>query len=165
MARPINTIEQSTAHFWSRVNKDGPTPSICPDLGPCWLWMGSGLMSGYGELKVRGKKYLAHRFSWWLATGSEPGKWHVLHRCDTPPCVNPAHLFLGDQYANNADRNAKGHTPKGEKNGMSRLTPEQVLAIRALCASGWSQSRAAAFFKISQVAVCNIINKKRWAHL
>ncbi|MGH0033016.1 MAG: HNH endonuclease [Myxococcota bacterium] len=54
--------------------------------------------------------FQAHRIAWGLANGADPGDAHVLHRCDNPPCVNPAHLFLGDAAANAQDRHQKGRS-------------------------------------------------------
>ena len=72
-----------------------------PEAG-CWLWLGC-IGNGYG--KFRGMQ--AHRYSWLLHIGSTNGL-RVLHRCDIPSCVNPAHLFLGTQSDNMLDRSIKG---------------------------------------------------------
>lgn len=85
-----------------------------PNSG-CWLWTGGSLGSmGYGAFspagatfKVRGVVY-AHRFAYEHFVGPVPAGLCVLHRCDTPPCVNPDHLFLGTQLENVRDMMAKG---------------------------------------------------------
>ena len=81
---------------------------IQQDTNGCWLWTGYRNRGGYGELKHRGKRVLAHRLSWRLAHGNLPASLHVLHRCDNPACVRPEHLFLGTNQDNVADRIAKG---------------------------------------------------------
>lgn len=97
--------------FWSRVNKQ--------NADECWLWTGFVDKGGYGKFKVgdyrveKIKSILAHRFSWELANGPIPrGKsshdYCILHRCDTPACVNPKHLFLGSQEDNIRDMIKKG---------------------------------------------------------
>lgn len=59
-----------------------------------------------------------------------PEGMHVLHRCDTPSCVNPDHLFIGTNVDKHRDAAQKGRMPKGENNPAARLTEEQVRQIR-----------------------------------
>lgn len=86
--------------FWAYVYKavDG-----------CWYWQGPRYPNDYGRLELVGGKMIgAHRLSYKLNVGPIPEKQFVLHHCDTPYCVNPAHLFLGTQLDNMRDRRAKG---------------------------------------------------------
>jgi hypothetical protein len=78
----------------------------------CVLWTGSR-NGGYGELWAAlpgqsNRKVKAHRAAWTVANGQIPPGMQVLHRCDTPPCINPEHLFLGTQADNVRDMDAKG---------------------------------------------------------
>jgi hypothetical protein len=93
-----------------------------PNSG-CWLWMGAVVPDGYGSFGISTKQTMkAHRVSWLLYRGAIPPQTHVLHHCDTRCCVNPDHLFLGDNAANVADRVAKGRS-------WSKLTTADDLKI------------------------------------
>jgi hypothetical protein len=70
-----------------------------PNTG-CWLWAGRLHYKGYGEIGFFSKKQKAHRVSWLLHKGEIPDGLFVCHKCDTPACVNPDHLFLGDNKDN-----------------------------------------------------------------
>lgn len=104
--------------FWCRVQKtDG-----------CWLWTGKPTSDGYGCLKINDQAIRAHSYSYMLHKGEIPEGLFVCHDCpggDNPLCVNPDHLFLGTAQDNMTDRDAKGRTATGDRNG-SRLHPEKV---------------------------------------
>lgn len=77
-----------------------------PNTG-CWLWEGATIRSGYGRHNINGVQMGAHRASWIIHNGDIPDGMHVCHKCDTPPCVNPDHLFLGTHADNMRDMQAK----------------------------------------------------------
>jgi hypothetical protein len=74
----------------------------------CWEWTAGRNEWNYGVFPIRGRNVYAHRFAYTRWVGPIPEGQKVLHRCDNPPCVNPAHLFLGTQQANVDDMYAKG---------------------------------------------------------
>jgi len=99
----------------------------------CWNWKQSKNQKGYGQMTRNGKSEGAHRYSYKAFTGPVPEGLHVLHRCDNPGCVNPDHLFLGNNADNVADKISKGRQRqlRGSEHPRSKLTEEKVLAIRA----------------------------------
>lgn len=108
--------------FWGRVNK----------TASCWLYTGGKKHNGYGLLNIKGRMIQAHRFSYELANGPIPEGQYVLHKCDTPACVNPGHLFLGTQTDNMVDKIAKGRVLRGERCVRSKLTEAQARKIKSL---------------------------------
>lgn len=78
-----------------------------PNTG-CYLWPLGTTTDGYGVFQLRGRKMYAHRWSYLVAFGHLPEGVLVLHKCDTPACVNPDHLFLGSQKDNMDDASNKG---------------------------------------------------------
>jgi HNH endonuclease len=99
--KPQNEPQPIEPRFWPKVRK----------TKTCWLWTGSKNNKGYGQLRVGGRKgsaRSAHRIAWELANGPlVPGRC-ILHRCDTPACVRPDHLFEGSKADNTRDMVLKG---------------------------------------------------------
>jgi hypothetical protein len=99
--------------FWDKVDKSGD----------CWLWTASKTHQGYGYFRFDGTMRKAHRMSWLLANGEIPDEMFVCHTCDNPSCVNPEHLWLGNNQDNMDDMNIKSrhamtkrtHCPKGHE--------------------------------------------------
>lgn len=101
-----------------------------PNTG-CWLWTASTKKNGYGRFGIGRTPHLAHRCAWVLFVGPIPEGAYVCHRCDTPSCVNPDHLFIGTPKDNVRDMMTKGRSKMvgpppgsflGEKNPMARLS-------------------------------------------
>lgn len=99
--------------FWANVQKGGDDD--------CWPWTGARDAKGYGRFR----SLLVTR----LLLAPVPDGLHVLHRCDNPPCCNPAHLFLGTHADNMADMGRKGRR-------IEKLSAEDVRAIRQLLGVG-----------------------------
>jgi hypothetical protein len=95
--------------FWAKVKK----------TRACWNWTagcfnhprgGTSYGCFYLGSRTDGtrKMHPAHRVAYELSVGAVPPGMKVLHKCDNPRCVNPAHLFLGTQRQNVDDMVAKG---------------------------------------------------------
>lgn len=91
-----------------------------PNTG-CWLWTHGSLVAGYGVIQDGNKSLKAHRVSYELFIGQIGKGLFVCHKCDTPACVNPNHLWLGTCKDNLRDavkkkrmhEQKKTHCPNG----------------------------------------------------
>jgi hypothetical protein len=125
----------------------------------CWEWAHvSAGDDGYGRFNTGEKVDKAHRVSWTLYVGPVPDGMFVLHKCDNRKCVNPDHLFLGDNAANMADMKAKGRGRglRGENHKMAKLTDQQAKKVLEKALSGENQKQIAREFNISHQLVSAI---------
>lgn len=75
----------------------------------CWMWIAALNNSGYGQIGLNKKlRQATHVVLEHFGIRRTTQKPNALHHCDTPACVNPAHLYWGTQYDNNRDMNARG---------------------------------------------------------
>lgn len=103
---------------------------VVDDASGCWLWQKAIGGTGYGAIQLSvGVTGKAHRVSWELANGPVPIGLSVLHRCDTPRCVNPNHLFVGTTAVNSSDMVQKGRSLTGCKNPNARLKKDDIPVI------------------------------------
>lgn len=192
MQREFTPTPEVVALYWAKVDKNGPTPEHCPELGPCWLWTAFRLKGGYGQVMIEKWPRKAHRVAWILKHGAIPIGVNVLHRCDNTSCVNDDHLFLGTIADNNADKVAKGRqargpatAPKnparGERNGLHRhpeavlrgeahgsakLTAEIVSELRRRYAGGGVTIRhLAREMGVPEPNATAIIHRRTWRHV
>lgn len=152
--------------FWRFVDRSQFSP------GGCWMWTG-GNNGKYGVMGVGGKNGVqryAHRLSWTMDNGDIPDGLHVLHRCDNPPCVNPAHLFIGTVRDNALDKSRKGRhwmQLNGDKSAAD-ANPNAVLdwvrvhEIRRLHSAGASAKGLGKTFGVGRTTIGHIVHRRTW---
>lgn len=132
-----------------------------PNSG-CLLWLGHA--SGhakwnawYGYLTWEGRSRGAHIWAWEEANGRPvPDGQEVCHKCDIGLCIAEAHLFLGGHIDNMIDMARKG------RSGGQKLTPQQVIAIRA---DARRHKEIAVSYGVSKASITHIKSGRNWKHL
>lgn len=173
LAKHVKSAHKMTAFAYYQFNLDQLQARIQfwvakrrrhPSLGPCWEWTGreTGRM-GYSQMRVAGAPILAaHRVSFWAHTGRLPTDGELLlHQCDNPKCVNPAHLKLGSHAENMAERQDRERQSRGARH-YNGLPAPQVQSIRYHLSLGWSHSKVAEKHHVSPAAVQRIATGKTY---
>lgn len=149
--------------FWSYVRKPA-------DPDACWEWTGGRNEFGYGLIvkgpKKEDGKIRAHRLSWEIAYGPVPEGKDILHRCiATPWCVNPAHLYPGNDKDNRKDCKDQDRHERGSRHWNAKLTEDQVASIRKQHATGAKQgAELAREYGVGQSTIHWIVTGRNWHH-
>lgn len=150
---------------WAKFVTEG-----APD--ECWVWQGWRSPSGYGTFSLNRpgypKQVVASRAALIRVGVDIPPGMCALHNCDNPPCVNPAHLYVGDRKRNALDCSSRGRHNKdgrGEEHWASRYSDSEVSEWKRRYAEGESfkaiaRSTGASSSHVSRV-VRGIYRKER----
>ena len=148
------SASEQMKRFWDKVDVAGQ--------GECWMWTAAKDADGYGRFGYEGKMTRAHRVSYTLRHGEIPKGLLVLHRCDTPACVNPAHLFVGTAADNMRDCSEKGRKSQGDNHHSSKLTDADVRAIREAHAEGVEYRELARKYGVSRSNIWYVVSGQTW---
>ena len=159
----MNSMDEKTAErFWANVDKRGPDE--------CWEWKGARSRFGYGYFHAPCiRQTLAHRAAYIIHNGPFPslaaGRCVVMHKCDNPPCVNPAHLSVGTHLDNVQDmiKKSRGRYSYGSAHHSAKLTELDAECIRRCYATRvFSMALLAKSFGVSLGVVQNILSGRAW---
>ena len=134
------------------------------DPSGCHVWIGARRDSrrGYGCIRINGRPERAHRVAWAMKNGTIPDGMYVCHACDNPACVNPDHLWIGDQKDNMGDCARKGRKTRGEDKSNAVLTDDDVrLILHSPCGPAELGRRLG----VTTSHVCSIRKGRRWRHV
>lgn len=126
----------------------------------CWIWTGQLDQTGYGVLKYHQKAYKAHRAMWALRNGPIPEGKYACHKCDTPACINPEHIFIGTQGDNMKDAKRKGRTRANR--GRS---DDEIRMAKAMVRGGMPRSKVAKHFGIDTGSMTRIMQGVLYANV
>lgn len=122
----------------------------------CLIWIGTKQTEGYGLIRINGRLHATHRVAWELTHGEKiPQGKIICHTCDNPSCIEPTHLYSGNDASNAADRESRGRVVK-------RLSEQKVRYIRAAVAAGRSTHSVAKELGIAQTTAYNITNGRSY---
>lgn len=142
--------------FWKYVSKT-------PD--GCWLWVGRTGRNGYGQISIKRKETLAHRYSYFLAHGQYPSDC-CLHSCDVHNCVNPDHLRNGSRQDNMRDRMERQpdsfYRALGTQRWHSKFTDIDVLFVKLWLKRRFRRQSIADVFNVHYATIHRIATGQRY---
>ena len=133
----------------------------------CWIFTGPLGKDGYGKVSLKNITFTAHRLMAHVAIQPIVNRTQVVaHKCDTPACINPEHLFVTTALGNSQDRDFKKRGFCGEKHHLAKLKEFDVLTIRALSKEGLRICEIAKQYpNMKYGSLRSIIKRLCWKHI
>lgn len=131
----------------------------------CLPWPFARGGTGYGIVNVMGRPMIASRYVCREAHGPPPNEdYEAAHSCNAGHlgCVNPHHLMWKTREQNVQDKRDAGTLARGPQMPHSKLTEDDVRAIRRGHPDR-SMAKLAKDFGVCECTVNNIIHRRRWA--
>lgn len=152
-------------------------PIVRPELGPCLDFRNTLPSNRYPQI-ITGTRptriwITGNRIVLEHALGRPlgPGMF-ALHHCDRSSCIREDHLYEGTQKQNTRDRDERTGNPlrgfnnKGSAHAKSKLTDEDVRAIRSLATNGQRVVDISRLYtRVSRSLISRIVSRKQWAHV
>lgn len=132
------------------------------DSNECWQWAGTKDKDGYPLLTFRKKLMRANRVALVISGVQISDGQHACHSCGNNWCCNPDHLYAGSPRQNNNDKKQHGTHLEGEAVYCSKLTEQDVLAIRSMLGTNRVIGQ---IYGVSPSLVSMIKKKKIWRHV
>lgn len=147
-----------------RIKSQIETYCLTNDNG-CWIWTRSYRGKGYAQITLSGRRQTTgNRAAYFAYVGSIPDGMIVCHKCDTPICCNPAHLFLGTHKDNSQDCVSKGRLRPGRVGGPRKIADHQRMQIVEMSKAGALQKEIAEVFGVTRERISQIIRGKYVNH-
>ncbi|MFC5992893.1 HNH endonuclease [Pseudonocardia hispaniensis] len=127
--------------------------------GECLVYTRARSTAGYGQIWAGERLEYTHRIVAEAVHGPPPTPEHeVLHSCDNPPCLDPAHIRWGLHIDNVREMHVRGRArPSGTK-----LTVEDVRVIKRRLANGEMQRNIAKDYGVTDGTINHIARGSSW---
>ena len=148
--------------FWERV-----AAQIETNENGCHIFTGSKDDCGYGRINKDGKLVRLHRAVYEREHGWIPSGSVVMHKCDTPACINPEHLSLGTQVMNIKDMDRKGRrrSQVGSEHAHAKLTEKDIPVIRDRLVKGETCIAMSEDYPVCEEMIRAIKKNRAWTHV
>ena len=143
------------------------SPRVFVNENQCWIWSAGKDARGYPICKIKNKTHKVSRVVYEIFRGKIPKEFDICHRCDTPACINPKHLWAATSKENMHDCVKKGRFADhhGENNPRAKLTELDVQEILSFRRPGITGVNIAKRFGVSSTIIYSIWNNKSWRNI
>lgn len=133
----------------------------------CWEWQRAKSNYGYGRFKIGDSTRYAHRVSYRMLIGPIPGERQINHKCHNPSCINPDHIYLGNQKQNNEDCRLAGRHKASKGTEMPHgFNADTVREIRARYENeDVSYADLARQYNVMKETIGQIIRRETYRHI